>query len=1023
MEEKVKKKKHGLIAFIVVIAVVAAASASVFFSSFVRGLVTSVYDKFVNFVNYDDTIRRVEEDDAFAESYSAEPREVSGVRALTVTVPERDEREIKQGDYADYAVPLLNVQLDYAVNSGFTHVLYKTSLYGDKDYDVAGFLREQVEGLGLKLILETDALLLNKANDEAAFAAARFAPEYKTVRGGFLKRLLYPSNSSRQVVTYGIDPEWIYVADDGARRLNPSYDGARDFVVGEVKRAIEKYSPDMFLLDAPIYNVRNLSEASAFTRFPGMTGEQLHVRCTRLLTASISKMIRDSGSEAPLFGVRADRVWQTLSANSRGVDIKSFYSDLGKGCADTLGWCEKGYMDFVVVDNRTSMVENNSFMIALDWWKNVERQTGVKLVCGYDANMINTSPEWSGYYELANQYDYAVGMESADGVFDDYDAFVGHSEETELLFMVFNNTIDFGIADEELKLTSPADGVTVDIPTVAVSGTCDNNFDIIVNGQKIEPTERGFFATDVKLSAGKNTITVEHKGQKLTRTVTYNTVIIKDVSPTGQITVTGGSKVEYTVTARKGAKVTGSLNGKTVSFTEQQLGYESASSSAVFASFVGEFTVPESQEEAYSIGSLRVTASYGDFVKSLTGASVVVQPLPSTVGNIAVVKVDKAESFRAEPANSDTSLPQFFWLPKGTRDYITGESEYNGDGVTKKYYTLRCGLRVYQNDVEVEEGEIPVNKTSSVTLTDSGRYTYLTFANSQKVPYKLVMRGLYESGDDGATDASSGSFSRLDFVICGTGNKASVSGSSPLMTFASAKADEEAQTVTYSFTLSKNGGFYGFRSYYDDNGKLVIRLRNPIRASGGKLDGVRICLDPGHGGVDAGAKGLNKSIYEANENLKVALALRTELESLGATVYMTRTNNQSYIDGTAITSSTLRTKRLELIESFGVDILISVHHNYSPASSGNGTEALYFYGFNQKLAQTLSDSMAEVSGMKNRGGKYQNVFVYRNHDFMSVLLECGFLSNPSDSQWLTTEGNTVKLAKAIASGVVEYFSK
>ena len=1022
MEEKVKKKRHGLIAFIVVTAIVAAASASIFFSSYVRGVVTSVYDKFMNVVNYDEFIKRAEDDDAFAADYSAQPREVSGVRAIRITVPERDGRETKQGAYADYALPLLNVQLDYAVNSGFTHVIYKTSLYGDKDFDVAGFLREQVKGLGLKLILETDALLLNKANDEAAFAAARFAPEYKTVRGGFLKRLLYPSSSSRQVVTYGIDPEWIYVADDGARRLNPSYDGARDFVVGEVKRAIEKYAPDMFLLDAPIYNVRNLSEASAFTRFPGMTGEELHRRCTRLLTASVSRLINEGYPDLK-FGIRADRVWQTLSADERGVDIKSFRSDYSNGCADTLGWCEKGYMDFVVVDNRASMIENNEFMIALDWWKNVERRTGVKLICGYDANMISTSPEWSGYYELANQYDYAVGKECVDGIFEDYDAFVEHSEETELLFMVFNNTIDFGIADEELKLTSPADGVTVDLPTIAVSGTCDNNFDILVNGAKVEPTDRGFFATDVKLSAGKNTITVEHKGKKIIRTVNYNMVIIKDVSPTGQITVTGGSKVEYTVTARKGAKVTGSLNGKTVSFTEQSLPYEIVGSSNVFSSFVGEFTVPESEEEAYSIGSVRVTASYGDFVKSLTGASVVIQPLPSTVGSIAVVKADKAESFRAEPANSDTSLPQYFWLPKGTRDYITGESEYNGDGVTKKYYTLRCGLRVYQDDVEVEEGEIPVNKTSSVTLTDSGRYTYLTFANSQKVPYKLVMRGLYESGDDSATSASSGSFSRLDFVICGTENKASVSGSSPLMTFTSAKADEEAQTVTYSFTLSKNGGFYGFTSYFDDNGKLVIRLRNPIRSSGGRLDGLRICLDPGHGGVDAGAKGLDKSIYEANENLKVALALRTELESLGATVYMTRTNNQSYIDGTAITSSTLRPKRLELIDSFGVDILISVHHNYSPSSSGNGTEVLYFYGFNQKLAQTVSDSMAEVSGMKNRGGKYQNVFVYRNHDFMSILLECGFLSNPSDSQWLTSEGSTAKLAKAIAAGVVEYFSK
>lgn len=1022
MEGTVKKKKRGLIAFIIVISIVAAASTAVFFSSFARGLVTSVWDKFIAFVNYDDTIRRAEDDDALAESYSAEPREVAGVRAMVITVPERDRRESKQGEYEDFALPELNVQLDYAVNNGFTHVLLKTSLYGDKDFDVAGYLREQVNGLGLKFILETDALVLNAANDEEAFAAMRFKPQYETVRGGFLKRLLYPSSSSRKVVVSGIDPSWIYVADDGARRLNPSYDGARDFVVGEVKKAIEKYAPDMLLLDVPKYNVRRLSEADAFARFPGTTGEELHRRSTQLLAASISKLTRENGTET-LFGIYADRVWQTVSTDPRGVDIKQSYSDLGKGCADTLFWCEKGYVDFVVINNRSSMADNNDFVTALEWWKNVEQLTGVKLICGYDANMINTTPEWSGYYELANQYDYAARSECPDGIFADYDALTEHTEEAELLYLAFNNAVDFGTSSEQLKLISPADGAKVEIPTVAVSGTCDNNFDIIVNGKKVEPTDKGFFAVDVTLSPGKNTITVEHKGQTVTRTVNYNLVILKEVAPTGKINVSGGSKVEYTVVAHTGAKVTGSLNGETVSFTERSLSYESAGTSSVYSSFEGEFEIPESKEESYSLGAPRITATYGGSAKSMDGASIIVQPLPSTVGKIATVKVDKAESFRAEPANSDTSLPQYYWLPKGTRDYITGESEYNDDGDIKKYYTLRCGLRVYQNDVEVEEGEIPVNKISAVTLTDSGRYTYLTFANSQKVPYKLVMRGLYSSGGTAATEADSENLSKLEFVIYNTGAKTSVSGSSPLMSFASSSVNESEDAVTYSFTLKENGGFYGFTCYYDDSGKLVIRLRNPIRATGGRLDGIRICLDPGHGGVDAGARGLSSSIYEANENLKVALELRSELESLGATVYMTRTNNKSYTDGTSITSSTLRSKRLELIDSFGIDLLISVHHNYSPYSSGNGTEALYFYGFNQELAQTVSDSMAKVSGMKNRGGKYQNVFVYRNHSFMSILLECGFLSNPSDSQWLTSEGNTAKLAKAIAEGVVEYFSK
>lgn len=1024
MEHRSHTKKYGLIAFIAVIVIVAMCSAGIFFSGHVKRAASAVYGAFLDFVNYDDASgRRIHDDDALLVSYSSPVIAPQDVRALEIVTPERDLRtENAEGEsYYEYILPQLNVELQYASENGFSHILYKTSLYSKKDYDVLSYLREQTSGMGLGLIMETDPLTLHAANDEAAFDGGRYTPEYQTVRGGFWKRLFFPASSSREVAVSGIDPKWIYIADSGAKCLNPAYDEARDFVSSELRSALEKYTPDMLLLDAPKYGVRNLSEDEVMERFSGLTVEELHRRSTELMTIDVSKLI-DEAFPNIAFGIRADRVWQTSAADPKGIDIKSDYSDLSSASADTLGWCERGYVDFVVAGSTVAMPEGDEFLTVLDWWKGVESRTGVHFICAYNANMINTTEGWSGYYELANEYDAAIQRDCISAVFADYDAFALHPDEAELLVKVFENTIDFGISDEVLKLTSPADKITVDVPVIAVSGTCDNNFAITVNGKQIEPTERGFFATDVSLSAGKNVITVEHKGQTVTRTVNYNLVIIKDIAPTGELSVMGGTGIEYTVTARKGAKVTGTLNGQTVRFTEQPPATEGSSDEGVFVPFTGVFNAPESKDEAYSIGSAKVTASFNGFVKSLKGASVTVLPAPSSVGNIAVVKVDKAESFRAEPANSDTSLPQYFWLPKGTRDYIVGESVYSGSDGTKKYYLLKCGLRVYQTDCTLEEGTIPVNNTSKVTLSDEGKYTYLTFANSQYVPYKLVMNGLFPSGDANATTASSSGFNRLDVVLCNTAGERSVSGgATPLMSFASSSSNSSAQTVTYSFKLAKNGGFYGFTSYYDESGNLVIRFRNPIKASGGRLEGIRICLDPGHGGVDSGAPGFNGA-YEANENLKVALALKNELEALGATVFMTRSNNQSYSDGTPITSSTLRPNRIALIASYNVDLLISVHHNSSTTSSGNGTEALYFYGFNQALAQKISDSMAAASGMKNRGGKYQNVFVYRTHDFMSILLECGFLSNVSDSEWLATPGHTEKLANAIANGVVEYFS-
>ena len=388
-------------------------------------------------------------------------------------------------------------------------------------------------------------------------------------------------------------------------------------------------------------------------------------------------------------------------------------------------------------------------------------------------------------------------------------------------------------------------------------------------------------------------------------------------------------------------------------------------------------------------------------------------------GRVATLKQTRNETFIPTPTDTDTSYPQSFWLPQGTRDYITGESVCSSDD-TLKYYTLRSGHRVYQHDSEVSTGVgILDNELLAAELKSEGRFTYFTVAATQKTPFTFKVNGLY-LGDAEDTTGVCKNFKSVSVTFTdAAGAPAVFPEGNPLFSAVSISEDAAAGTVTYTFTLRRTGMFGGFNSYYEDNGNLVIRFHNIIDASNGRLDGAVICLDCGHGGYDTGAQG--NGLTESYENVKVALALREKLEALGATVYITRVEQSTYIDGTPINKNTLRDHRIELISSFDPDLLISVHHNYYENTSANGTEALYFYGFNQALAQKVSDYMATVSGMKNRNGKYKNVFVYRNHDFMSILLECGFLSNSGDAAWLSAEGNTDKLADAVASALVEYF--
>lgn len=389
------------------------------------------------------------------------------------------------------------------------------------------------------------------------------------------------------------------------------------------------------------------------------------------------------------------------------------------------------------------------------------------------------------------------------------------------------------------------------------------------------------------------------------------------------------------------------------------------------------------------------------------------------VGRAATLMKDKNETFFAEPSNSDTSLPQCFWLPGGTSDYIVSESAYSGNA-SIKYYTLRSGHRVYQADSSAAEKCILKNDLLAADLKVDGKYTYFTVAGSQKTPYSVVMNGLF-SGGQSATTANCSNFTSVSVTFHGAFGAPAVSAAGgPLFSEASVSSDADKGTVTYTFKLKRKGMFCGYNSYYDADGNLVLRFHNPITVTDGRIDGTVICIDSGHGGNDSGASG--NGLIEADENLKVAKLLRTMLQQLGATVYMTRESAMEFSDGTKITSSNKNSRRLEIIAACDPDLLISVHHNDFTDPSAHGTEALYFYGFNQALAQKVSDAISSVSGMRNRGGKYQNVFVYRNHDFMSFLIEAGFLSNKEDTAWLSADGNTEVLARSVVNALLEYFA-
>ncbi|MEB3181339.1 MAG: N-acetylmuramoyl-L-alanine amidase [Nostocaceae cyanobacterium] len=225
------------------------------------------------------------------------------------------------------------------------------------------------------------------------------------------------------------------------------------------------------------------------------------------------------------------------------------------------------------------------------------------------------------------------------------------------------------------------------------------------------------------------------------------------------------------------------------------------------------------------------------------------------------------------------------------------------------------------------------------------------------------------------------------------------------------------ETVKYTFNL-KNNQQWGYHLRYEGN-SLILSLRHPPKKPMflgfyKPLAGVKIVLDPGHGGDDFGAIGPNK-YTEKQATLTVSMLLRDELTRRGATVYMTREEDK-YLS--------LR-ERVDIINNIEPTIALSVHYNAIP-DDGNPEDAkgigmFWYHPQAKKLAGFLHDSLVENLQRPSHGVRWQNLALARPTTAPSVLMELGFISHPSEADWVANPWEQQRLAAAVADSIAQWF--
>lgn len=183
-----------------------------------------------------------------------------------------------------------------------------------------------------------------------------------------------------------------------------------------------------------------------------------------------------------------------------------------------------------------------------------------------------------------------------------------------------------------------------------------------------------------------------------------------------------------------------------------------------------------------------------------------------------------------------------------------------------------------------------------------------------------------------------------------------------------------------------------------------------------------VAVDAGHGGQDPGKVGINDCL-EKDVNLNIAFIVKELLEAEGVTVYMTRESDDGLYseDDTNKKVSDL-SKRCSLIESWNVDIAVSIHQNSYSDSSVNGGQVFYYASSEKgmELAQDIQVELADVCGKTRQAKANKEYYMLLNVKCPIVIVECGFLSNWEEAELLITEDYQRKVAEAIVKGVMEY---
>lgn len=574
------------------------------------------------------------------------------------------------------------------------------------------------------------------------------------------------------------------------------------------------------------------------------------------------------------------------------------------------------------------------------------------------------------------------------------------------------------VAAQPLFVAYPPANHKTTADRIFLIGTAPPAGQVSVNGSQISRTAAGHFAPTFPLQLGENVFSLRYQNQQVKIQVTRQSnqpevpaglAFAKDsLTPKVDVASLPGEYICFGAIAPANAAVSVKLAGVTIPLKARSqvelpdnksvlLGENSPIKKGGSEQYQGCAKTPanssleKAQKVDLGVPLFELTANNQTISQEGTSKISILSPAELEVAEVT-----------AEPGvartGASTDFSRMTPLPKGTRAAITGRE---GEWIRLDY-----GAWIKASEVRIVKDAVPAR-----SIIRSARSRQVSGWTEVLFPLEIPVPVTVQEGEKTFNLTLYNTTAQTDIIRL---------DDDPVISRLAWQQISPLQ-VQYTFSL-KSAQQWGYKLRYDGT-TLVLSLKHPPVRSGKMpdpqekpLSGIKILLDPGHGGPqDSGGVGPT-GYREKTVALIVSKLVQEELVNRGANVVMTRVEDVD-LD---------LPPRVEMIQKEEPAIAISLHYNALPdngdAINTKGVGAFWFHPQAHSLGMFLHNYLVAKLNRPSYGVFWNNLAMTRPAVAPSVLMELGFMINPEEFEWIVNPTEQKKLAEAIAQGITEWFA-